>query len=172
MDKQQKIDALFAKAKLAPTAIPFTESKGAFIKNVEAGVSSLKVKAPFFNLKNILIMIGILGAMSFLISISITGKEASEAKFQDTELQHKVITVNDSINNTEPRIDDSFANSKDDEELWVNLIKPLPVREIYLKRELILIKQKSVSPKYYSQKPDQIQFPLIWCFRVSGFPRI
>lgn len=162
MDKQQKIDALFAKAKLTPTAIPFSESKDLFTKSVEAGTASPNGKVQFFNLKNILIMIGILGALSFLISVSITGPKTSEVKSSTTEIQQKTPTVNDPVGKIESPLNEKTATLRSDEnELWMDLIRPLPIREIYLKRELVMFDNihSNLLMKPVSKNDDQIQFP-------------
>ncbi|MFT5858598.1 MAG: sulfatase activating formylglycine-generating enzyme [Flavobacteriaceae bacterium] len=77
MEKQYNIDALFMKARLVPTAIPFTESKDIFLTTLGTGTAVPSAKVQFFNFKTILIMIGIFSILSFLISYTGTSENKS-----------------------------------------------------------------------------------------------
>ena len=162
MDKQQNIGALFAKAQLTPTAIPFTESKSLFIKSVEAGAPAPKGKLDFINLKNILIMIGIIGILGLLVNISISGNETSEIAHQKPEVQQQIPANAEKVKKEEALFVEAFQKSENDEyELWVDLIQPLPIREILQKRELAGYsgEYKYLPLQQVFRNPDQVQFP-------------
>ncbi|MDG1333983.1 MAG: SUMF1/EgtB/PvdO family nonheme iron enzyme [Crocinitomicaceae bacterium] len=165
MDNQQNIDALFAKAKLTPTAIPFNESKDLFIKNVPGGSSASKGKGRFFNLINLLIMIGILGTLSFFIvfSVSTAGKETSGVTLQYTEKQGQVTKADDATTNEPLQTETITSGATENKRVsWADLIKTIPPREIYLKRVLTLHDRRYTKPLLQEpslQYPDHTPFP-------------
>lgn len=162
MDTPQNIDALFAKAKLTPTAIPFSESKDLFIQCVEAGAPAPKGKLHFINLKNILIMIGIVGTLSLLVTFSISSNSTTEVVRGKTETQETISTSKVAVEKPELRSEPETSKSTKKERHWVDLIQPLPLREIYLKRELALQSFSPVHPPLSEPSQntdDSIYFP-------------
>lgn len=162
MDKQHKIDALFEKAQLTPTAIPFSESKSSFIRHVEAGAPAPKGKFRFINLKNFLIMIGIVGILSLIVNVSISGNTTTEVERQTPETQQEVPTNNDFVKKLEPQFEVSVQKIANKEaETWVDFLQPIPFREIYPEIELVLQYRKGSSspPRHVSQASDYVPFP-------------
>lgn len=162
MDAHQNIDALFAKAKLTPTAISFSESKGLFMKSVEADAATSKGKFRFINFKSILIMIGIIGIAGLLINISISDKNPGEITRQNTEIQQKVQSNIDSEEKVEAPLEDVVQASKNNRiELWVDVLEPLALQETNPKRELVLHygKRYHIPQEAHSGNADRVSFP-------------
>jgi len=163
MDNQHKIDALFKKAQLTPTAIPFAESKRCFVQSVEAGATTVSGKRSFFNLKNILIMIGTIGILGIFFTLSFSHKEIPELTKQHPEKQVESSIQKQSTPSSESVSTETSKNRENPAfEIWTNLIPTLPVEEVYFKKDRSL--KKGSYPLIMQHQPfteldDHIPFP-------------
>ena len=136
MEQQQHIDALFKKAQLTPTTIPFEESKRLFIQHVEAVATTTNRKRSFMNLKNILIMIGIIGILSILITFSFSTQKTNEVLLQKQVKPQEILVENKSLEKSESASIETLQTSATKKsEIWTNLLQPLPLNEIFLKQK-------------------------------------
>lgn len=80
MKEQVNIDQLFQKAKTQPVAQSFEKTKNEFLKHLSAGGKTPPTdgKGTFFTLKNVIIMISSIGAISLAVILLLPSQEATK----------------------------------------------------------------------------------------------